>query len=108
MANEILKDEILEDEQLDQVAGGTYAETFEDMRYVTKHTGIQFHGSDSAKREKLRDLLWQGGIQIKDHGGFTPNQYFVINQQTGQRLYETSRDQALYYAVMNIRNKQGI
>ena len=108
MTNEIRNDEILNDEQLDQVAGGTYAETFADMAYVTKHTGIQFHGSDSAKREKLRDLLWQGGIQIKDHGGATPNQYFVINQQTGQKLYETDRDNALYYAVMNIRRQQGI
>ena len=108
MAKEILKDEILNDEQLDQVAGGTYGETFADMDYVTRYTGIQFYGSDSDKRAKLRDLMWEGGIQLKDHGGSTPNQYFVINQQTGQKLYETDRENALYYAVMNIRRKRGI
>ena len=105
MANEILKDEILEDEQLDQVAGGTYGETFADMDYLADRLRVNFHGSDSDKREKLRDLMWKGGIQLKDHGGSTPNQYFVINQQTGEKLYETNREDALRYVVAKLRSQ---
>ena len=105
MADEkILKDEILSDEQLDNVAGGTYAETFQDMDYITRYTGIQFHGSDKAKREQLRDLMWKNGIKLKDHGGLDPNQYFVINPQTGQKLYETNRNDALIYVVRKIQS----
>ena len=107
MANEILKDEILKDEQLDNVAGGSDRETFADMDYVTRYTGIQFHGSSSNKRAQLRDLLWEGGIQIKDHT-VSENRYYVIDEKTGNRLYETDRQNALYYAVMNIRRKRGM
>ena len=105
MAKEILKDEILNDEQLDQVAGGTYGETFADMDYLADRLRVNFHGSDSDKREKLRDLMWKGGIQLKDHGGSTPNQYFVINQQTGEKLYETNREDALRYVVAKLRSQ---
>ncbi|MBR6887238.1 MAG: hypothetical protein IKN16_02205 [Selenomonadaceae bacterium] len=108
MAKEILKEEILNDEQLDQVAGGTYGETFADMDYVTRYTGIQFHGSDSDKREKLRDLLWSGGIQIKDHGGATPNEYFIVDTRTGQKGPKIDREDALYRAVMKIRYDRGM
>ena len=105
MAEEkILKEEELTDEQLEGVAGGTYLETFDDMRYVSQYTGFRFTGDDSHKREQLRDLLWQGGIQLKDHGGGNPNQYFVIDRNTGKKLYETDRDHALQYAVTNIIN----
>ena len=90
------------------MAGGSYTETFKDMDYVTQYTGIKFSGSDSKKRAQLRDLLWEGGIQLKDHGGGTPNKYFVINTQTGEKLYETDRENALYYAVNNIRRNRGM
>ena len=105
MAKEILKDEQLTDEQLDNVAGGTYGETFADMDYLADRLRVYFHGSDSDKRAKLRDLMWKGGIQLKDHGGSTPNQYFVINQQTGEKLYETNREDALRYVVAKLRSQ---
>ena len=55
MAKEILKDEILKDEQLDQVAGGTLRETYEDMDKFTDRTGYNFHGDF----DKFRDMLYQ-------------------------------------------------
>ena len=103
MAEEkILKDaELIEDEQLEQVAGGTYGQTFDDMDFIKDHTGIRFHGSDSDKREQLRELFRQNGIKLKDHGGFTPNEYFVLDQD-GNKKYETTQDGARRYVVEKI------
>ena len=109
MADEkILDNEILDDTELDGVAGGTYTETFKDMDYITKYTGIQFHGNDSQKREQLRDLLWNAGIKLKDHGGGTPNDYYPVNTQTGEKGPRIGREDALYRAAMEIRRQRGI
>ena len=59
MANEILKDEILKDEELDNVAGGTLGQTWNDMDRFTRETGFGFHGSDSSRREQFRDIRLQ-------------------------------------------------
>lgn len=104
MAKEILKEELLDDEQLDNVAGGTYAETFADMDFFTKYCGIPFTGSSSDKRETLRDLFAANGIKIKDHGGSHDNKYFLINPD-GSRT-EVTRNYALGYASAIINQKR--
>ena len=103
MANEILKDEILKDEELDQVAGGTYAQTFNDMSRFSRETGFQFHGSDSNKREQLRDILFKCGVKIKDHGGFSDNEYYLLDRQ-GNRIRSLTETEALNTASHNYRN----
>lgn len=105
--NKILKDELLDDEQLDQVAGGTYAETFDDMDFFTKYCGVPFTGSASKKRETLRDLFAANGIKIKDHGGIfndEANEYYLINAD-GSRT-EVTRNYALGYASAIINQKK--
>ena len=98
-----IKDEILSDEELDNVAGGTYAQTFEDMNRFSKETGFQFHGSDSDKREQLRDILFRCGIKIKDHGGFNDNEYFLLDRQ-GQKIRTLNETEAMNTAIHNYRH----
>ena len=86
MADEkILKDEILSDEQLDEVAGGTYLESSSDALKFQKLgvdlgikdvAGIAIMGHDEFV--KLRDTFQQYGVTIKDHGGLiNANEYFI-------------------------------
>ena len=104
MNNEkILNDEMLSDEQLEGVAGGTYSETFGDMDRFHKETGFNFHGSDSSKREQLRDILWHCGVKIKDHGGFTDNDYYLLTPN-GQKGEKVNRDTAIGYAIANYKS----
>ena len=102
MAKEILKDEILSDEELENVAGGTYAQTFADMDRFSRETGFQFHGSDSNKREQLRDILFRCGIKIKDHGGFDDNEYFLLNGK-GEKIRSLNETEAMNTAIHNYR-----
>ena len=103
MANEILKDEILKDEQLDNVAGGSYTQTFDDMARFTNETGFQFHGTDSQKREQLRDILFRCGIKIKDHGGGNPNEYYLLNGK-GEKILSLNEQEAMNTAIHNYRH----
>ena len=107
MANEILKDEILKDEELDQVAGGTYAQTFNDMNRFSRETGFQFHGSDSNKREQLRDILFKCGVKIKDHGGLSNNEYYLLDRQ-GNRIRSLTETEAMNTAIHNYKNNDFI
>ena len=107
MANEILKDEILKDEQLDQVTGGTLAQTAADMNRFERETGFRFHGSDSSRREQFRDILFRCGIKIKDHGGFTNNEYYLLDRQ-GKRIRELTETEAMNTAIHNYRNRDFI
>lgn len=98
----ILKSEILSDEELDNVAGGTYIESFNVAGFLYQA------GFDDALNDKgvvnfseMRSALKQIGIEANDHGGVaalggTSNTYKVI--ATGETL-----DQA---GMMNfLRNK---
>ena len=103
MTKEILKDEILNDEQLDNVAGGTYAQTFEDMSRFSSGTGFKFTGSDSNKREQLRDILFRCGVKIKDYGGFDhQNEYYRLNAQ-GQKIETLDQNTAINLAISNYK-----
>ncbi len=103
MAKEILKDEILSDEELDNVAGGTLAQTAADMNRFTRETGLQFHGNDSQQREQFRDILFRSGVKIKDHGGFSDNEYYRLNAQ-GQKIGTLSENEAMNLAIHNYKN----
>ena len=68
MAKEILKDEILSDEELDNVAGGTRIETFADGDELYKRGLLSAEQalSSSPVRDKLHELGYAG---YKDNGG---------------------------------------
>ena len=95
MANEILKDEIMNGEELDNVAGGTYLESASDAKNF-KDIGINVYENDilgvpvlqNAQFTKLRDAFNKFGVTIKDNGGIiNANQYFIGDK-------EVSRDEA--------------
>ena len=92
MANEILKDEILNDEQLDNVAGGTYLESADDAKRF-KDLGIKIFNNDIAgvpvlmhdEFVKLRDTFNQYGVTIKDNGGLVnANKYFIGGEEVSR------------------------
>jgi len=57
MAKEILKDELLTEEQLDNVAGGTFAESYSDANEFEK-LGVKIFKNDIV------------GVPLLDHEGF--------------------------------------
>lgn len=75
MAKEILKDEILKDEELDEVTGGTFAESYGDAQAFEK-LGVKIFKNDIA------------GVPLLDHEGFVNlrnafNKYGVIIKDDG-------------------------
>lgn len=95
MAKEILKDEILKDEELDNVAGGTYLESASDAKKF-KELGIDIGAEEILgvpvlthdEFVKLRGAFNKYGVTIKDNGGLIDaNEYFI-----GDKL--VSRDDA--------------
>ena len=85
MAKEILKDEILKDEELDNVAGGTYLESASDAKKF-KELGVKIYDNEIAgvpvlfhdEFVKLRGAFQQYGVTIKDNGGLIDaNEYFI-------------------------------
>ena len=80
MADEkILKDELLDDSELDNVAGGTRVETYGDGNELYKRGLIS--ADDALSSSAVRDKLHQMGYNYKDHGGMAlfgakNNEYF--------------------------------
>jgi len=107
MAKEILKDEILNDEQLDNVTGGTLAQTVSDIKRFAHETGFRFDGNDSQQREQFRDILFRCGVKIKDHGGFEDNEYFLLDRQ-GKRIRTLTETEAMNTAIHNYKNRDFI
>ena len=72
---EILKDEIMSDEQLDGVAGGTYAESDKDLRFL-KDIGAL--AQDSVRQtDNLTRAFAQHGVSMVVHFDDTNhNEYF--------------------------------
>jgi len=86
MAKEILKDEILKDAELDNVAGGTYLESSADAIKFKENgvdLGIPMIGDTIAimghdEFVKLRGAFEKYGVTIKDNGGLLKaNEYFI-------------------------------
>ena len=103
MAKEILKNEILNDAELDNVAGGTLGQTAADMDRFSKETGFQFSGDSSQRREQFRDILFRSGVKIKDHGGFSDNEYFLLNNK-GEKIRSLTETEAMNTAIHNYKN----
>lgn len=102
MAKEILKDEILSDEELEQVAGGTFAESYSDAQSFEK-LGVKIFKNDLVGVPlldpegfvNLRAAFDKYGVTIKDDGSIwgdltgksKANQYYINGK-------EVSRDEA--------------
>lgn len=65
MANEILKDEILSNEQLDSVAGGTSGESYRDMMFFNQNYGIGFPQNWDEAVGKMGELYRLSGTKFK-------------------------------------------
>ncbi|MBR6712033.1 MAG: hypothetical protein IKI76_03460 [Selenomonadaceae bacterium] len=99
MANEILKDEILSDEQLDNVAGGTFAESYSDAQQFEK-LGVKIFKNDLVGVPlldpegfvNLRAAFDKYGVTIKDDGSIwgdltgksKANQYFIGDKEVSR------------------------
>ena len=75
----ILDEEILTDDELDNVAGGTRAETFADGNELYKRGLLS--EDDSLSSKPVRELLHKMGYKYVDHGGLKllgakDNEYF--------------------------------
>lgn len=80
MKNEkILSEEILSDEQLENVAGGTRAETYADGSELVKRGLLS--KDDASSSTKVREAIHSLGYKYVDHGGLAifgakDNEYF--------------------------------
>jgi len=70
-----MKEAKLNDNELDQVAGGNRAETIDDFRRCKELGIVGRHDTDWAK---MRDNIQKFGFWMKDHGGFRDNEYYRI------------------------------
>lgn len=110
MANEILKDEILKDAELDNVAGGTSDESYRDMMFFNKYCGIGFDpNSWDNSVNKMGELYRLSGTKFEAHndkedGTSKPNRYFDI--ATGAPMsYAQARDRLVN--SINVWRAQG-
>ena len=86
MADEKIKaNEVLDDAELDKVAGGYSDETYEDLESLRVHLGIDCaHGYDHTTCLRLlKDNYANAGILFKHHDN-GPNEYYDIN--TGRQM----------------------
>ena len=87
MAEKILKDEIMNDEELDNVAGGTRIETYKDGNELYKRGLLS--EDDAMSSSPVRELLHKMGYTgYKDNGGL-----FNDNIYTDKKGNAISRDQ---------------
>ena len=92
MANEILKDEILKEEQLDGVAGGITHEIKRDAEFM-KAVGLL--RQDEGTNNDLRKVWAQEGITVVLHGGKEfANEYYKGGRQI-------TREQAMKVVMRN-------
>lgn len=99
MANEILKDEILSDDELDNVAGGTFAESYSDAQQFEK-LGVKIFKNDLVGVPlldhegfvNLRNAFDKYGVTIKDDGSIwgdltgksKANEYYINGKQVSR------------------------
>ncbi|MBR3499140.1 MAG: hypothetical protein IKO05_09130 [Selenomonadaceae bacterium] len=79
MANEILKEELLSEDQLEGVAGGTSREIQKDTDFMQ---AIGLLRQDETEKDDLRRAWAQGGVTIVMHGGKeNANEYYRNGKQ---------------------------
>ncbi|MBQ3444415.1 MAG: hypothetical protein IJG33_14360 [Selenomonadaceae bacterium] len=99
MAKDILKDEILKDEELEQVAGGTFAESYSDAQQFEK-LGVKIFKNDLVGVPlldpegfvNLRAAFDKYGVTIKDDGSIwgdltgksKANQYYIDGKEVSR------------------------
>lgn len=99
MTKEIPKDEILKDEELDRVAGGTFAESYSDARAFEK-LGVKIFQNelvgvpllDHEGFVNLRAAFEKYGVTLKDDGSIwgdltgssKANRYFIGEKEVTQ------------------------
>ena len=98
MKKEILKDEVLNEEQLDQVAGGTFAESYSDAQSFEK-LGVKIFKNDIGVPlldpegfVNLRAAFEKYGVTIKDDGSIwgdltgksKANEYFINGKKVSR------------------------
>ena len=80
--------EKLDDEELENVAGGTYLESANDAKKFQEH-GVKIYDNDIIgipvlthnEFVKLRDAFNKYGVTIKDNGGLiNSNEYYINNK----------------------------
>ncbi len=81
-------DEIMSDEELDGVAGGTRAETYADGEELVKRGLLS--AEDALSSSKVRETIHNLGYKYKDHGGLAifgakNNEYFNKNGESVSR-----------------------
>ena len=101
MADEILKDEQLSEEQLKDVAGGTSRETGNDFYFMCelrKNGDLQFSGDTNMMKEMQR--VWaKFGVAVIQHNDDKPNEYYNSN---GEQI---SRKAALEHVLQKTNSK---
>ncbi|MCR5833830.1 MAG: hypothetical protein K6G55_04190 [Selenomonadaceae bacterium] len=105
MTNEMIKDEMINDEELDKVAGGTKQESKADCEYITKWTGIQFPKDYNNQNTQLYDFLRGEGYAVDTHRN-KPNVYSRV--LPNGKLEIVPREVALHNAVISYRRKHEI
>ena len=76
MADEkILNSEILSDEQLDGVAGGTDHQTSSDMNYLYKRYNVLWPQNWDRAVDKLGAIYWEAGLRL-DTSANHDNRYY--------------------------------
>ena len=79
MANEILKEELLSEDQLEGVAGGTTREIVKDTDFMQ---AIGLLRQNETEKDDLRRAWAQGGVTIVMHGGKeNANEYYRNGKQ---------------------------
>lgn len=107
MADEILKDELINDAQLDEVAGGSYQQSYNQMMFLSQQMGINFFPNDrDASVNKLGGLYQHAGIKFVAHNKDDhPNEYY--NAVTGEKIEAGPAFQHLVNTINTLR-AQGV
>ena len=84
MANEILKDEILKDEQLDNVAGGTVREINKDWQFMTD-LALMNPSDNQLDMNQMKRVFAQFGYTIIEHDNDNDaNEYYFNGKQVNR------------------------
>jgi len=107
MADEIFKDEQLTDSELDNVAGGTYQQSYDQMMFLSQQMGINFFPNDrDASVNKLGGLYQHAGIKFVAHNSDKKsNEYY--NAVTGEKIEAGPAFQHLVNTINTLR-AQGV